>query len=213
MTSQLSMRMPDGSSQLLKSDAQHQFRRIEPTDFQPHAAGFRKCHPEIAVWLGQIPCSRLQIPCFFEIIPCSVAQGIPLETYDCARLSALIILQIRANFTKLPVLFPVSRENGNGDRFDEDCVRHHAVPRLRRFPDKEEKCGQLADLLSAWLSPKRLLWANRRFWPFCLWSAEFRFLGKRTQVGEIRSNVATTARSDRACGIGATIQVEVRKDV
>ena len=28
-------------------------------------------HPEIAVWLVQIPCSRAQIPCSFAKIPCS----------------------------------------------------------------------------------------------------------------------------------------------
>src|SRR5215203_2227919 len=35
---------------------------------------------------------------------------------------------------KFPVLFPVSREIGNGDGFDNDCVRHHALFRTARFP-------------------------------------------------------------------------------
>jgi hypothetical protein len=52
-----------------------------------------KRHPEIVEWLVQIPCSRLQIPCSFAKIPCSVAQGILLDAYDFARLSAVIIFK------------------------------------------------------------------------------------------------------------------------
>jgi hypothetical protein len=48
-----------------------------------------------------------------------------------------------------------------------------------------------ADLLSAWLSPKRLLRASRQFWPFCLRSAEFRFLGKRRPGGSDKSGNLT----------------------
>src|SRR4029078_2176012 len=33
----------------------------------------------------------------------------------------------RADLTDIPVNFPVSREFGNGDGFDLDCVRHHPV--------------------------------------------------------------------------------------
>ena len=72
MTCQFLTRILGGSSRLPDSDAQHQFRRIEPRDFQAHARRiFEKRHPEIAVWLFQIPCSRVQIPCSFAEIPCS----------------------------------------------------------------------------------------------------------------------------------------------
>ncbi len=37
-------------------------------------------------------------------------------------------LAMRADSIKFPVLFPVSREFGGGDRFDIDCAHHHASP-------------------------------------------------------------------------------------
>ena len=50
----------------------------------------------------------------------------------------------RADLMKFPVLFPVSREFERGDRFECDCVRHHAVPQIsgaRDFPRKARKSG------------------------------------------------------------------------
>ena len=58
MTCQLLTRIADGSS---RANAQHQFRRR----IQAHPPNFQKRHPEIAEWLFQIPCSRVQIPCSF----------------------------------------------------------------------------------------------------------------------------------------------------
>jgi hypothetical protein len=36
---------------------------------------------------------------------------------------------------KFLVLFPVGRDFRCRDRFDSDCVRHHAVPYKQKFPD------------------------------------------------------------------------------
>ena len=57
------------------------------------------------------------------------------------------------DFAKFPVLFPVCREFGSGDAFDLDCVHHHAVLRIWKFPDGRRKCGQWADSLFALPSP------------------------------------------------------------
>ena len=72
MACQLLTRISDGSSRLLESDAQHQFRRIEPRYFQAHAAEFPK--NVIRKSLNgnfKFPVRCVQIPCSFAKIPCS----------------------------------------------------------------------------------------------------------------------------------------------
>jgi phage terminase large subunit-like protein len=44
----------------------------------------------------------------------------------------------------IPVLFPDSREFSSGDRFDGDCVRHHAfllVPKVSSPVQRPANCG------------------------------------------------------------------------
>ena len=69
MTCQPLTRISDGSSRL--PDPMLRMIRSGPRCSQAHANEFP--NNVIAVWLDQIPCSRVQIPCSFEKIPCSVA--------------------------------------------------------------------------------------------------------------------------------------------
>ena len=93
---------------IAESDAQHQFRRIEPRDFQAHAGRiFEQRHREIAEWLFQIPCSRVQIPCSFAEIPCSAKWGIcrkPLNSFKCRRSRP----RRAQEFDEIPVNFPLA---------------------------------------------------------------------------------------------------------
>jgi transposase InsO family protein len=50
---------------------------------------------------------------------------------------------MRPNFTKFPVLFPVSWEFGSRDRFDHDCIRHHAVLSAPKVSDAVTKVPNL----------------------------------------------------------------------
>jgi hypothetical protein len=43
----------------------------------------------------------------------------------------------------IPVLFPDSREFSSGDRFDGDCVRHHAVLLVPKVSDPLQKASNL----------------------------------------------------------------------
>ena len=54
------------------------------------------------------------------------------------RLDAKIAAE-RPEFAKFPVNFPVSREFERGDRFEWDCVRHHAVSGETLFCDAETR--------------------------------------------------------------------------
>lgn len=45
----------------------------------------------------------------------------------------------RTNIFKVSVLFPVSREFCGGDRFEDDCLRHHAFAGIDRDGDCAEK--------------------------------------------------------------------------
>jgi hypothetical protein len=47
------------------------------------------------------------------------------------------------DYAKFPVLFPVSREFGIGDRFDIDCIRHHPVSRISKDRSLRPKGRQL----------------------------------------------------------------------
>jgi hypothetical protein len=62
---------------------------------------------------------------------CSEKFPVPLRRdFCCKPLESRVIAAARAGqgakTFKFPVNFPVSRELATGDRFDCDCVRHHA---------------------------------------------------------------------------------------
>jgi hypothetical protein len=46
----------------------------------------------------------------------------------------------------IPVLFPDSREFSSGDRFDGDCVRHHAVLFVPKVSDLIPKASNIRAL-------------------------------------------------------------------
>ena len=123
-----------------------------------------------------------------------------LQASEFARMSDFKIApsrRIRRNSLLISLL---AGEFESGDGFDCNCVRHHAVLRVRRFPDNRRKCGQLADFLICVPVSERLPRAGRRFWPGCLWASEFRFLGKQRLVGErpVRSVATRGGQTEHA---------------
>jgi hypothetical protein len=82
----------------------------------------------------KIPCSENCFPCFLLKIPCSDVQGIASKVPEFSGHFYITMLATVRLFVIFPVFFPVSREFGDGDRFDRDCLHHHAVLRKQRFP-------------------------------------------------------------------------------
>ena len=97
---------------------------------EPSAAGRRNDgdRPDIPK-AAKFPVLLLNFRVLAPEIPCSDAYGIRLKTLDNIGVPALGAGARRPKFEKFPVLFPVNREFGCRDGFDNDCVRHHALCR------------------------------------------------------------------------------------
>ena len=65
---------------------------------------------------------------------------------------------------KFPVLFPVSREFENGDRFVCDCVRHHAVQLFWYIVETCDVGPLLGGLFYFTRRSLRSCWRTKPFW-------------------------------------------------
>src|SRR5262249_16178191 len=88
-----------------------------------------------------------------------------------------------ANCEKFPANSRISGNLAGADRFDEDCIHHHAFPRTGRFPRNFQKARTWRAPTSAFRSPWRSFPAWRRFWASCLWPRESRFPETETLLG------------------------------
>src|SRR5262245_61388430 len=75
-----------------------------------------------SVWLDYFPCYGRRNSLFWSLGNLPVSTCIPSVTGAQSG-------SLSPHFVKFPVNFPVSRGISSGDRFDTDCIRHHAVAR------------------------------------------------------------------------------------
>ena len=110
MTCQLLTRIADGSSRLLESDAQHQFRRIEPRYFQAHAAEF----PKNVIRKSLNGCFKFPVRAYKFPVPSQKFPVLLSREFCCKPLNLFTCRRSKShrgrNLTKFPVNFPVSRE-------------------------------------------------------------------------------------------------------
>jgi hypothetical protein len=75
----------------------------------------------------RVACSGTLFPDLLLEIPSSTDQGISRQPIEASqRLGGKATLP-EPKFEEFPDNFPVTRELDGGDRFEYDCVRHHAV--------------------------------------------------------------------------------------
>jgi hypothetical protein len=71
-----------------------------------------------------------RFPCYDEIVPCYFR---PIKSTETSVNAALLddLAAIPATIIRFSLYFSLLTR---GDRFDSDCVHHHAVPYKQRFP-------------------------------------------------------------------------------
>jgi len=104
--------------------------------------------------VDRIPCSRADVLCSAKIIPCftgrEFASGSPagMPLFGVSSLGEGAICKI------FLVLFPVSREFANRDRFEIECVHHHSVassPNIWRLATQGHGWGPFLSSFSSYL--------------------------------------------------------------
>ena len=93
-----------------------------------------RCAPSADLGNSEIPCFAKRFPCYTKKNSLFLCMGNCAGKLVISGTTLISDASSRTGFANFPVNFPDIRELSARDRFETDCVAHHAPRRYRRFP-------------------------------------------------------------------------------